>query len=469
MSHVQVPLVALVGRPNVGKSTLFNRLIGRKTALVYDQPGVTRDRIFGEVKMKDRMLRVVDTGGLDKDPEDPVLRHVHGQTQLAIEEADIVLLVVDAAAGVTPADVEVARMLRRTGKPTMLIANKIDTTGHESRIAELYELGIDPIMGVSAEHGRGIGELVEALVERLNPPTVTDFENDEMHQPLAVTAPPDEENLGSSHVVWKGGPICVAVVGKPNAGKSSLINRILGQERLLATDIAGTTRDPIDSRVEHDGQEFVFIDTAGIRRKRSITEHLEQVTVITSFKSIDRADVVLLVLDGAERPSEQDQRIATIAHEKGKGLIIIANKWDLIENPEWRTRFPDAVRHEMPWAAYAPIIMVSAKTGKRVDSLFEAIVACQKERHRRVTTGELNRFFKEVVERFPPPVRTGKRPKLYFASQPLVRPPTFIFAASRADDLHFSYIRYLENCLRERYGYAGTPLWLKFRAHREKK
>lgn len=467
MKQRTLPLVALVGRPNVGKSTLFNRLVGRRTALVFDEPGVTRDRIFGDARMGEGKVRIVDTGGLtcasDADSTQAGMRE---QTQLAIDEADLVLLVVDAHAGVTPADMEVAQLLRRAHKATIVLANKVDVAARECLAADFWKLGFEAVWPVSAEHGRGFEALENDVEARLNLVPWVEVEDD--YAPLPVS---DEANLPESsvsRVEWNSDkPIAVAVVGRPNAGKSSLINRLLGEERLVASDVAGTTRDPIDTALEHCGQAYLFIDTAGVRRKRSITRKLEQFAVVGAFNSIDRADVVLMVLDGATRPSDQDARIAAMAHEKGKGLILVVNKWDLAENPDWRTGYVEALRMQMPFADYAPMVRLSAKTGKNVETLFKHIIAAQQERHRRVGTGELNRFFREVVGSHPPPIRGGRRPQLYFVSQPLVRPPTFVFAASRSDDLHFSYVRYLQNALRRKYGFGGSPIWLKFRSHKK--
>lgn len=459
-----VPLVALVGRPNVGKSTLFNRLVGRRTALVFDQPGVTRDRLFGKAFFDNRVVRVVDTGGFEPDTTDALFAGVRGQTQLAIDEADFILFVVDAMGGITSTDRDVANLLRRSGKPIAVVANKIDVASHDGYIADAYQLGIDPVIPVSAEHNRGIDDLAQLLMDRLDMPLALEVE--ENQKPLPVD-PEEPEEGTKTRIEWKGGPIHVAVIGRPNAGKSSLINCILGEERHLALPIPGTTVDAIDSSVTHEDQEYVFIDTAGIRRKRSISERVEKFAVVASFDSMDRADVTLLVLDGTTPPTDQDARIAAMAHDKGKGLILVVNKWDLVENPEWRARYLEALRLQLPFADYAPLVKVSAKTGSGLKGLFSEIMTAQRERHRRVGTGELNRFFRDVVYNHPPPTRSGKRPQLYFASQPLVRPPTFVFAASRQNDIHFSYIRYLSNALRERYGFSGTPIWLKFRPHRE--
>jgi GTP-binding protein len=460
---VRVPLVALVGRPNVGKSTLFNRLVGRRTALVYDEPGVTRDRIFGALHIDKKVARLVDTGGLDPRSDDIVLQQMHAQTQLAIDEADLVLFVVDGVSGLSPADRDIAQALRRAGKRCAVVVNKADVAHKDELVADFYALGMDPVFPVSAEHGRGMEALEAFVVSELELPEAVVTAGQ-----AALPVSEDEPAEGATtQIEWKGAPIHLAVIGRPNAGKSSLVNCVLGEARHLASEVPGTTRDAIDSEVERDGQAYVFIDTAGIRRKRSIAHRLESFAVVAAFNSMDRADVILLVLDGTVPPTDQDAKIASMAHDKGKGLVVVINKWDLVENPEWRERYMKAVRLQLPFADYAPIVKVSAKTGRGLRSLFAQVLVAQQERHRRVSTGELNRFFREVVASHPPPIRGGKRPQLFFVSQPLVRPPTFVFAASRVDDLHFSYIRYLSNTLRKRYGFEGTPIWLKFRAHRK--
>lgn len=535
---IPTPLVALVGRPNVGKSTLFNRLIGRRKAIVDDMPGVTRDRLFGEVivdrpRSKQGLFRVVDTGGLQWDADAPMAEVMRQQTQMAIDEADLVFLVIDGAWGLDPVDRDIAVMLRRGNKNTVVVVNKLDHPKHDMNIADAYELGFDTVIGISADHGRGIDALRECICERLVLPDVidpeehraygehdfdamsdTDWDDDSDTQVESDTdldsdsecdsdvgselgtEADSESELDSdsafdeepyvydaaahaaasdtppviSRIEWRGGPIHVAVVGRPNAGKSSLINYLLGEERLLATPIAGTTRDPIDTRITQDGQDYVLIDTAGVRRKRSIDERLEQITVSSSFRSMDRADVVVLVMDASEPPTDQDARIVAMAHDKGKGIVLVANKWDTMQKGEGiATSYDAVVRYMINFATYAPLLRVSAKTGSGVGALLETISHVNDECHRRIGTAELNRFFLEVVETNPPPVQVGKRPRLYYVTQPMVRPPTFIFSASRPDDIHFSYQRYLVNALRQRYGFEGTTLWLKFRSHRGNK
>ena len=496
------PLVALVGRPNVGKSTLFNRLVGRRQALMHDQPGVTRDRIFGKMAMDDLTpanspihdgLRLVDTGGLVDPDQDPLFAAMMVQTHAALADATLIVHVVDGQTGLLPYDTEIARLLRRLGKPVILAVNKVDVAAHEATAHDFYKLGAKTVIALSAEHNRQVTDLREAVLEQLlhlNPELVPAAdphassaaegaeaasalwaEADAAHRRMeeggeaGAFGADSQDPAGSktSQVEWSGGPIKVAVVGRPNVGKSSLINAILGQARLVASPLPGTTRDAIDTSYVHEGQEYVLIDTAGIRRQRAISDRLESLTVNMAFDSMDRADVVVLVLDGVQRPTDQDAKIAAMAQSKGVGVVVVASKWDLVENPEWKEKFVDAIRHDLPFIDYAPVVKTSAVTSRGLSDLFAQIVRVQEERHRRVSTGELNRFFKEVVQTHPPPGRKGKRPHLFFVSQPLVRPPTFVFASRGADALARSYQRYLANSLRRRYGFDGTPLWLKFR------
>ncbi len=457
----RVPLVALVGRPNVGKSTLFNRLLGYRASLVHNEPGVTRDRIFGEFVYEDRRLRLVDTGGFELGNNDEINSGIRMQMQLAVEEADFVVLITDGQSGPTPGDIDVADLLRRSNKKALLAVNKLDVQAHDALSAEMYELGIDPLINISAEHGRGMEELLDTLVEALDPPLVDELDSREGPIPVVEEERPED----GSDIQWDAGtPINVAVIGRPNVGKSSLVNYLLGEERMLATEVAGTTRDSVDSELEVDGQSYVLIDTAGLRRKRSIANQVEQFAAFAAVRGIDRADIVMLVVAANETIADQDAKIASLAHERGKGVVIVANKWDLMPPGEDAIKeFQFQVEQSLPFLSYANTVRLSALTGRHVGKLLAPIVAAQRERHRRVSTGDLNRFFERLVERHPPPFRQGRRSRLYYASQPLLRPPTFIFAVSRADQIPESYRRYLSNQLRERYGFRGTPLWLKFR------
>lgn len=486
------PLVALVGRPNVGKSTLFNRMVGARRALVNNQPGVTRDRMFGECTHDGHIARVVDTGGLDDGSGDPLLREMRVQTQLAIDEASLIVLVVDGAAGMLPADQEVAAQLRRSGVKTVTAVNKADVVAHDDRSMEFYELGFD-VLNISAEHGRHFGELLDYAFAAVGAPKIED-EDDATGG--AVPVPPDTEAdldgpdtvvmaqasgdpaqaggganvaeeegplVHETECLWPGGAIRVAVIGRPNVGKSSLINRLLGEERMVSSPVAGTTRDSVDSRIKTDEGEFVLVDTAGVRRRKSIADKLERFSVMVALRTVARADVVIMVLDASSRPSEQDLRVVTVAHERGKGIVLLANKWDLIENPEWREGFPKAIRMDLAVVDYAPFLRVSAKTGRGMQRVLDAVVKAQQQRYRRVSTSVLNRFLEEVVRRQPLNFYKGKKPQIYYVSQPMVAPPTFIFSSRNADHIPGSYRRYLGNKLRERFGFEATPLWLKFR------
>ncbi len=502
------PLVALVGRPNVGKSTLFNRMIGARKALVTNRPGVTRDRMFGECAHEGYLMRVVDTGGLDDDKDDPLLKEMLVQTQLAIDEADVVVLVLDGAGGLLPADREVATRLRRSGVTTVAAVNKADVVAHDERALEFYELGFD-VLNISAEHGRHFGELLDYVFAKVDAPKLPD-DDDEF--PELGEAVPDEDGMEEGllgrgeHVpddndtsdineddtydadaatrtarpkrgavqnegplvpettcLWPGGPIRVAVIGRPNVGKSSFVNHMLGEERMVSSPVAGTTRDSVDSLVKTEEGEFILVDTAGIRRRKSIADRLEKFSVMAALRTVDRADVVVMVLDATERPSEQDLRVVTVAHDRGKGIIILGNKWDLIENPEWRDGYPKAIEMDLAVVGYAPFFRVSAKTGRGMHRVLGAIVAAQKQRYSRVSTSVLNRFVDEALIRQPLNYYKGKRAQIFYASQPMVAPPTFVFASRNADHISGAYRRYLSNKLRERFGFEATPLWLKFR------
>lgn len=478
MKHVPLspshPLVALVGRPNVGKSTLFNRLVGRRLALVYDQPGVTRDRLEAPLILEqgrdEHAVRLVDTAGLLGESDAALVLASQEQTLRGLDEAALAVLVVDGRAGCTPFDVEAARLLRRRGRPFVVVVNKLDMGPDDGLLADFHALNALAVLGVSAEHARGIDDVRAFVAAYLDAHGALDAQTRLTDDAIRPVANDDQDETGADGVAvterieWHGEPICVAVVGRPNAGKSSLINAILQDERMVASPEAGTTRDAIDSHHVHDGQPFVLVDTAGIRRSRKIDSRLEAISVSLALRSVQRADVVVLMLNGTERPSEQDAKIAALAEDRGKGLVLVASQWDRIENPEWREQFPKAIRHDLGFVSYAPLVMTSAITGQGLDQLFQSIIDVQRERHRRIGTGALNRFFGAIVSAHPPPMRSGKRPQLSFVSQPMVKPPTFIVSTRRGGALDESYKRFLVRQLRNRYGFVGTPLWVKFRA-----
>ncbi|MCB9506172.1 MAG: ribosome biogenesis GTPase Der [Myxococcales bacterium] len=432
------PLIAIVGRPNVGKSRLFNRMTGTQFAIVEDMPGVTRDRQYGDGRWGRRRYQVVDTGGFEPESRDELLRQMREQARLAIEEADVILFLVDGMSGLVPADAEIAHMLRETRKPVFTVVNKIDGDRHEANVPEFYALGAEHLFALSAEHGRNYADLMDAVTEGFRE--------------------------GGDRVVEED-RVRVAVVGKPNAGKSSLINRMLGEDRLLTSDIPGTTRDAINTHVEFEGRRYLFIDTAGVRRKRSISMTVEKYSVVQAFKAVDRADVVLYVLDATEPISGQDQRLAGLVADKGRGLVILLNKWDIVEK-DHRTadEVIKQVREEFKFHPNAPVITISALTGQRAHRILPAVDAVFAQFTRRIGTGELNRWVEATLKRNPPKSTTGQRLKIYYVSQVATRPPTFMFVVNQPDAVHFSYQRYLVNALRDAYGFEGVPVKVFFRA-----
>ena len=433
-----VPLVAIVGRPNVGKSRLFNRLTGTRFAIVEDMPGVTRDRQYGEATWFKRRFQVVDTGGFEPESIDELLVQMREQASLAIDEADIIVFVVDGQTGLLPADREIATMLRRTKKPIFTLVNKIDGDRHDVNVPEFYELGVGDLYGVSAEHGRGIDVFMDGMLELV--PVVNEDEE------------PDEEIIR------------VAVIGKPNAGKSSLVNRLLGEERLLTSDIPGTTRDAINTYVEANGRKYLFIDTAGVRRKRSISQRVEKYSVVHSFKAVDRADVVVYMLDATEGVTTQDQRLAGLAVDKGRAMVLLLNKWDLVDKDhKTADQHITRLREQLKFQPDAPVLTMSALTGQRSHKVLGLIDKVHAEYIRRVPTGELNRLVEEALQRNPPKVRSNQRLKIFYASQVATRPPTFMFVVNNSDLIHFSYRRYLVNALRAKYGFPGVPIKVFFR------
>ena len=438
-----LPVVAVVGRPNVGKSTLFNKLIGQRLSIVEDTPGVTRDRIYSKCEWRGRKFMVVDTGGIEPKEDDKLLTLMRQQAEIAISHADVIILVTDVRCGVTANDYAVAEMLQKSGKPVVLCVNKCDTLGETPmEVYEFYNLGLGDPYPVSSVHGHGTGDMLDEVVKHFPENDIDDYDEDD---------------------------IKVAVIGKPNAGKSSLINRIAGEERVIVSDIAGTTRDAIDTRVVRNGQEYVFIDTAGLRRKAKVKEDIERFSTVRTVAAIERADVVVCMIDATEGVTEQDAKICGIAHEKGKGLIIAVNKWDAIEkNDKTIYRFSDDVKQILSFAPYAEIIYISAKTGQRVNKLFDCIETVIENQNLRISTGVLNEIMAEAAAMQQPPSDKGRRLKLFYITQVGVKPPTFVIFVNDKKLMHFSYTRYLENRIRDSFGFSGTPLRFFIRERKEK-
>ena len=433
------PIIAIVGRPNVGKSTLFNKLIGERRSIVEDTPGVTRDRIYGETEWRGKKLVVIDTGGIEPKTDDIILKQMRLQAEIAVESADVIVFMCDVRTGLTASDKDIAIMLKKSGKPVIPCINKCDSVGAlPMEFYEFYELGFeeDPI-GVSSIHGSGSGDLLDACLRYLDDWQDTMEEDDS---------------------------IKVAVIGKPNAGKSSIINRLIGQERLIVSNIAGTTRDAVDTQLENEYGKFTFIDTAGIRRQSKIDDKIEHFSVLRAHMAVDRAQVCLLMIDASTGITDQDTKIAGIAHEAGKAVIIVVNKWDLIEKDNSTVNeFNNKIRTELAYMPYAPILYISAKTGQRVTNLFERIVYVYGQSVMRVTTGMLNDVLGDAMIRVQPPSDKGRRLKIYYMTQISVAPPTFVIFCNNVELFHFSYQRYIENCLRETFGFMGTPIKLIIR------
>ncbi len=432
------PIVAIVGRPNVGKSTLFNKLTGQRIAIVEDTPGVTRDRIYFEAEWGGRKMLLVDTGGIEPKTDSPILKHMRRQAQIAIETADVIVFMTDVRAGLTADDRDIASMLLRSRKPVVLCVNKIDSVGAlPYEYYEFYELGMGDPIALSSVHGTGTGDLMEEVLNKL--PPEADFEEDDDR-------------------------IKVAVIGKPNAGKSSIINKILGQERLIVSDMAGTTRDAIDTEVDNDHGKFTFIDTAGIRRSAKVSDNIEKYSVLRAKMAVERADVCLIMIDANEGITEQDEKIAGIAHNAGKASIVVVNKWDAIEKDNSTVKeFTEKINIALSYMTYAPILFVSAKTGQRLDKLFELIKYVNDQSTIRVSTGMLNDVLNDATTRVQPPSDKGRRLKIYYMTQPSVKPPTFVIFCNNAELFHYSYQRYIENCLRNVFGFKGTPVRLIIR------
>lgn len=429
-----LPVVAVVGRPNVGKSTLFNRLIGQRLSIVDDTPGVTRDRIYSKCEWNGREFMLVDTGGIEPKTDDRILIQMRRQAQLAIDSAAVIILVTDLKCGVTANDQDVAQMLQKCGKPVVLCVNKCDRPGNpDPDFYEFYNLGLGDPVEVSSVHGYGTGDLLDRVTENLPPAESADEDGD---------------------------AIRVAVIGKPNVGKSSLINAVAGEERVIVTDIAGTTRDSTDTLVENSFGKFIFIDTAGIRRKSKVYENIEHYSVLRSYMAVDRADVAVIVIDASVGFTEQDSKVAGYAHEQGKGCVVAVNKWDAVEKETGTmNRFTEDLKKNLTFMDYVPFVFISAKTGQRINKLFELINTVYQNNALRIPTGRLNEILSYATERVQPPSDKGKRLKIYYMTQPSSRPPTFVTFVNSSDLFHFSYKRYLENQIREVFGgLVGTPV-----------
>ncbi len=430
---MSLPIVAVVGRPNVGKSTLFNKLIGQRLSIVENTPGVTRDRIYSKCEWRGREFMVVDTGGIEPDSNDVILSQMRRQSELAIEKADVIVLVTDIRTGVTANDYAVAEMLIKSGKPIVLAVNKCDSLGEPPlELYEFYNLGLGEPFPISSEHGHGTGDMLDEIFKYF--PENDDEEYDEEY-------------------------IKVAVIGKPNAGKSSLVNRIAGEERVIVSDIAGTTRDSTDTVIENEYGKFVFIDTAGIRKKSKITERVEHYSVLRAYMAVDRADVCVIMLDAVEGFTEQDSKVAGYAHEQGKACVVAVNKWDLVEKDgKTMQEFQTKLENDFSFMSYVPFVFISAKTGQRINKLYELIKYTNEQNSIRISTGMLNDVLAYATTRVQPPSDKGRRLKIYYMTQPSTRPPTFVTFVNRADLFHFSYQRYIENQIRTTFGLEGTPI-----------
>ncbi len=437
------PIIAIVGRPNVGKSTLFNKLIGKRVSIVDDTPGVTRDRIYGDTEWQGRKLMLVDTGGIEQKTDDVIFAGMRAQAELAIDTASVIIFVVDLKSGVTASDMEIAAMLQKSGKPVIVCVNKCDSLGElPTDFYEFYNLGLGDLVAVSSVHGHGTGDLLDAVLSFL--PESGDYEE-------------DEETIN------------VAVIGKPNAGKSSLINKISGEERSIVSDIAGTTRDAINTLVENNYGKFNFVDTAGLRRSSKVEEKIEKYSVLRAKMAIELSDVCVIMIDGQDGFTEQDSKVAGLALEQGKACIIAVNKWDIVEKDgATMDKYRKKLMNDFSFMPYAPIVFISAKTGQRIDRLFELIVYVRQQNTMRISTGKLNDILAEATARVQPPTDKGKRLKIYYMTQAQTCPPTFVCFCNNAELFHFSYQRYLENQIRATFGLEGTPVRFIIRERGEK-
>lgn len=436
-------ILAIVGRPNVGKSTLFNTLAGEKISIVEDHPGVTRDRIYADVTWLNHSFSMIDTGGIEMDSKDKMLKHMREQADIAIDTADVILFLVDVRQGLVDADFKVADMLRKSGKPVILVVNKVDNfEKYMPDVYEFYNLGIGDPHPISAASKLGIGDMLDAVMELFDLEKIEEEEDDRPK---------------------------IAIVGKPNAGKSSLINNLLGENRVIVSDVAGTTRDAIDTEIVYNGTEYVFIDTAGLRRKSKIKENIERYSIIRTVAAIERSDVVILMIDATEGVSEQDAKIAGIAHDRGRGLIIVVNKWDAIEKDNHTVKeYTKKVRDILSFVPYAEIIFISALTGQRTKKIFDLLETVIENHAMRIQTGVLNEILMEAVALQQPPSDKGKRLKLFYMTQVSTKPPTFVLFVNKKELMHFSYQRYIENRIRDTFGFMGTPIRIFIRERKEK-
>ncbi|HET7442591.1 MAG TPA: ribosome biogenesis GTPase Der [Terriglobales bacterium] len=474
----QAPLIAIVGRPNVGKSTLFNRLVGSRRAIVGDEPGITRDRLYGDAEWRGRRLRVVDTGGIIPEDKNLIPAEIFRQAQVALSESAAVIMVVDGRSEIAAPDMELARLLQRTGKPLFLAVNKVDSEKQEALAAEFHRLGIRNVFPVSAEHGRGLDELLDAVLESL-----PEEENLTTGATEVAEAQPEKTSESkTSESIQRDREIRIAIIGHPNVGKSTLLNQLTGTSRAIVSPIPGTTRDAVDEIVEREGQRLRFIDTAGIRRKGKTELMAEKLSVVMARKHLESADIALLVIDATEGVSALDATIAGYAHESGRSVIIVVNKWDLVisgkkrpisqskaariqesKRPADRAAYEQRLRYGLKFLHYAPVLFVSAATGKGTEKILPMIETVAAERRKRISTGEMNRFLKTIdFERASVPAR--QQVKIYYMTQAAVAPPTFILFTDRPVKLHFSYQRFLENQIRRAFGFVGTPIWIKNRA-----
>ncbi|MBE5935293.1 MAG: ribosome biogenesis GTPase Der [Lachnospiraceae bacterium] len=440
------PIVAIVGRPNVGKSTLFNTLAGERISIVKDYPGVTRDRIYADVDWLNHNFTIVDTGGIEPDTGDMMLKHMREQAMIAIDTADVIMFLVDVKQGLVDSDYKVADMLRKSGKPVVLVVNKVDNfEKYEADVYEFFNLGIGDPFPISASAKQGLGDMLDEVVFQFKTTKSIAIEEEQDERPK------------------------IAIIGKPNVGKSSIINKLIGEDRVIVSDIAGTTRDAIDTVVKFNKQEYVFIDTAGLRRKNKIKEEIERYSIIRTVSAVERADVAVLVIDANEGVTEQDAKIAGIAHERGKGIIIVVNKWDAIEkNDKTMYKYSNKIREVLAFMPYAEIMFVSALTGQRLPKLYEMIDMVIQNNSMRIQTGVLNEIITEATALKQPPSDKGKRLKIFYATQAGVKPPTFVIFVNSKELMHFSYLRYLENKIREAFGFKGTSLKFIVRERKEK-